>query len=178
MPLTPLHYSIAYLTYRISKKRLNLPVLIVSSMIPDLEIPIIWVITSGGMDRLVLHSFLGALIIGVPLTMFIFYPLYVYFFNRVYGIKKALFNEMCSLPVNLFSAVIGVLSHILIDATHHPFNPLFWPFVLQSFNGFILFGNLVLSSNLIYFIFLTCLLIITVKSILNNKNFIIQMFIF
>ena len=29
----------------------------------------------------------------------------------------------------VFSALLGVLSHVLLDIFNHPYNPLFWPFL-------------------------------------------------
>ena len=54
-------------------------------MVPDLEIPFIYLLTSGLQDRLVLHSLAGAATLGlflsVLLTVFIYPPLVLFFFK-------------------------------------------------------------------------------------------------
>ncbi|MCP8304601.1 MAG: DUF4184 family protein [archaeon] len=43
MPLTPFHHPVAYAIYKLDR-RLSLPGLVVGSMFPDLEIPIIFLL--------------------------------------------------------------------------------------------------------------------------------------
>ncbi|MGQ9469257.1 MAG: DUF4184 family protein [Nitrososphaerales archaeon] len=47
MPATPLHYFLAYILHRMSRFNLSFPALIVGSMVPDLEVPIIFLISKG-----------------------------------------------------------------------------------------------------------------------------------
>ncbi|MEM2109309.1 MAG: DUF4184 family protein [Candidatus Odinarchaeota archaeon] len=174
MPLTPLHYPIAFITYYISKRNLSLPVLIVSSMISDIEIPFIFFITNGLIDRLILHSLIGSIFLGVPLSILLFYPLYKIFF------KKLLVDP--SFPVKSYkiltiSAVIGVLSHVFLDAMQHPYNPLFWPIYAGSFNSIIIFNNLVLASNFLYIVFTVMTVLVFAYCLLNRKGVINQLFI-
>jgi hypothetical protein len=64
LPLTPLHYPIAYSIHKLGGN-LNLPGLIVGSMIPDLEIPFMVLIFGvSGPNRLVLPSLLGSATLG------------------------------------------------------------------------------------------------------------------
>ena len=76
MPVTPLHYFLAYILHRMSRFNLNFPALIVGSMVPDLEIPIIILISRGEMSRLVLHSILGSITLGLLITILILFLLY------------------------------------------------------------------------------------------------------
>ena len=46
MPITPLHYPIAWGLSKLDK-RLNLPGLIVGSFIPDIEVPFLFIFFSG-----------------------------------------------------------------------------------------------------------------------------------
>ncbi len=174
MPLTPLHYPIAFIIYHVSKKNLSLPVLVISSMISDLEVPFIFFLTGGVIDRLILHSLIGGVFLGVPLTILVFYPLYKLFFKKI--------SETASFKIESYknlvlSSVLGVLSHILIDSTQHPYNPLFWPLSYESFYGLILFGDLVIASNLLYMVFTVFTLIIILYALLNRKGFLTQIFI-
>jgi membrane-bound metal-dependent hydrolase YbcI (DUF457 family) len=150
VPLTPLHYVLAYFFYHIGRKKLNFPVLIISSMIPDLEVPPLYLITNGLFDRLILHSIIGSIIIGIPLTILIVYPIYRWIFLKFFIINRNEFRNSSNYYTLIFSALLGVLSHIFIDATHHPFNPLLWPITIESVNNLILFDNLILASNILF----------------------------
>jgi hypothetical protein len=76
LPFTLLHYPIAYLIHKLGGN-LNLPGLIVGSMIPDLEIPFIVLIFGvNGPNRLVLHSILGSATLGTLLATIITIKLY------------------------------------------------------------------------------------------------------
>ncbi len=173
LPFTLLHYPVAFIFYHITKKRLNLPVLVISSMIPDLEIPFMFLLTGGLIDRLVFHSLIGGLVLGIPLTILVFYPLYKIFFNKIAAVS---FKKE-SYKILVLSAAIGVLSHIILDSTQHPYNPLFWPILSESFNDLILFGNLIIASNLLYMVFTTAMLLIILYALLNRKGFLTQIFI-
>jgi len=63
MPFTPIHTVVAYLLNRWQRK-LNLPALMVGTMTADLEIPFVWLFTGGLYNRLILHSLLGAAVVG------------------------------------------------------------------------------------------------------------------
>ncbi|KKK92066.1 hypothetical protein LCGC14_2706670, partial [marine sediment metagenome] len=68
MPITPLHYPLAWGLSKIDK-RLILPGLIVGSFIPDIEVPILFIFFSGVLpDHLVLHSLVGAITIGTIIS--------------------------------------------------------------------------------------------------------------
>lgn len=130
MPLTLFHHPIAYFIYKLNKK-LSLPGLVVGCMFPDLEIPIIALLLGfQAPNRLVLHSLLGAATIGTFLaTIFtiMFYPTLVSVFFRV---DKKQVEQKCRLSFTLaFSVFLGIISHVLLDITNHPHNPVFWPFL-------------------------------------------------
>ena len=104
MPFTPLHAVVAYLLNRWQRK-LSLPALIVGTMVSDLEIPFVWLVTGGLYGRLVLHSLLGAAVLGtlvaVLLTLFA-YPTVVSSVFRL--IRRKLKRNVVS-PVCLCSTV-------------------------------------------------------------------------
>lgn len=111
-------------------KRLILPGLVVGSVIPDIEVPFMWVFFSEHQDRLILHSLIGALTLGllaaVLVTRFLYPPIISFFF----GVDKDRLNEACKLkPILVVSCAIGVLSHLVLDIPMHPYNPIFWPWV-------------------------------------------------
>jgi hypothetical protein len=131
LPITPFHYPIAYLIYRISRRKLNLPALIVGVMLPDLEIPVILLISGPqAPERMVLHSLIGGLSIGTVIGIAITVLLYPIFTSAIFPINKDRVKEKCRLSLSLVvSCFIGVLSHVLLDVANHTYNPIFWPFI-------------------------------------------------
>jgi membrane-bound metal-dependent hydrolase YbcI (DUF457 family) len=99
-------------------------------MFPDLEIPFIVLLFGGqGPNRLVLHSLLGSATIGtflaITVTALVYPPLVI----RLFGVEKKKIERKCKLSFALaISVFIGVISHVLLDITNHPYNPVFWPF--------------------------------------------------
>ena len=112
--------------------KLSLPGLIVGSIVPDLEVPIVYLLTRT-QDRLILHSFLGGLTLGTIITVALIILLYPFFISKIFPVDKRQIKEKCRIStVFVFSCFIGVLSHILLDVTNHSYNPLFWPFQSAS----------------------------------------------
>ena len=110
---------------------MNLPGLIVGSMIPDLKIPFIVLIFGvDGPNRLVLHSILGSATLGTLLATIItikFYPLLV---STLFGVLREKAEDRCQLSfAMIFSVLIGAISHVLLDFTNHLYNPILWPFL-------------------------------------------------
>ena len=149
MPATPLHCGIAYLI-RKWKPELSLPALIVSTMTADLEIPILYLISGGSYDRLVLHSFVGAATLGTFLSVLITvfaYPSVVSFFLKL---DRKKITEKCRFSGTLIAlCFIGNLSHVLIDSLHHEFNPFLFPFTADSFDAFVLMNDWVFASIIV-----------------------------
>lgn len=129
MPLTPFHYPIAFGISRLDK-RLNLPGLIVGSMFPDLEIPVIIAVSGNwATHRLVLHSVLGALTVGTLLSTLFTVVIYPTLVSSLFGVPKHRVKDKARLSFTLLvSALVGNISHVLLDLTNHLDNPLFWPF--------------------------------------------------
>ena len=100
-------------------------------MVPDLEIPIIFLIFGTQVpNRMVLHSVLGAATAGTlfatAITIWIYPPLT----NRLFQLDRLKVKQKCNLSKSLsFSSLLGVLSHVLLDVTNHDYNPVFWPFL-------------------------------------------------
>jgi membrane-bound metal-dependent hydrolase YbcI (DUF457 family) len=130
LPLTPLHYPIAYFIYKIDK-RLSLPGLIVGCMFPDLEIPFMALLFGSQVpNRMILHSLLGATIIGTFLAVIFTVRVYPPLVSRLFHVDKEKVESKCKLSFALvFSVFFGIISHVLLDVTNHPYNPVFWPFL-------------------------------------------------
>jgi membrane-bound metal-dependent hydrolase YbcI (DUF457 family) len=140
MPITPLHYPLAFGLSK-TNKRLLLPGVIVGSVIPDIEVPLMWIFFSDLPDHLFLHSLVGAVTVGTLLAVIVTWLLYPPIISTVFRVDKDDLKEACRLSAMLvFSCLIGVLSHLLLDYPMHWFNPLLWPWV----NPYDVVGPLVL----------------------------------
>jgi membrane-bound metal-dependent hydrolase YbcI (DUF457 family) len=130
LPLTPLHYPIAYLVYKLDK-RLSLPGLVVGCMFPDLEIPTIMLLFGTQIpNRMILHSLLGSATIGTFLALIVTIRIYPSLVSRLFHVDKKKVERKCKLSFAVvFSVFVGNLSHVLLDVTNHPYNPVFWPFL-------------------------------------------------
>jgi len=111
-------------------------------MFPDLEIPFI-VLFSGTEvpHRLVLHSVFGAATIGTFLAVIFTVKIYPNLVSSLFRVNKERLKTKCKLSLGLVvSVLIGILSHVLLDVTNHPYNPLFWPFSSTFVNSPIYFA--------------------------------------
>ena len=141
MPVTPLHHPIAYFIYKLDK-RLSLPGLIVGCMFPDLENPFILLFFGSDVpNRLVLHSIFGAATLGVFLAVIFTVKVYPYLVSSLFHVNKERVKTKCKLSLGLVVSVLaGILSHVLLDVTNHPYNPLFWPFSSTYINSPVYFA--------------------------------------
>lgn len=129
MPVTPLHYPVGFALSK-SSRRLSLPGLVVGSFIPDLEVPIMWILFPSLPDHLVLHSLIGVLTLGtlaaVTLTRF----LYASVISTVFNVNQEGLNEACRVtPTLVLSCMLGAVFHLALDIPMHPYNPVLWPWV-------------------------------------------------
>jgi membrane-bound metal-dependent hydrolase YbcI (DUF457 family) len=140
MPFTPLHYPLAFVLSKTNKKLL-LPGVVVGSVIPDIEVPIMWVFFNGLPDHLFLHSLVGAVSVGTILAVVVTWLLYPPIISAVFRVSKKKLKDACRLSgILVVSCLIGVLSHLLLDYPMHWFNPILWPWV----NPYDIVGPLVL----------------------------------
>jgi membrane-bound metal-dependent hydrolase YbcI (DUF457 family) len=155
LPITPFHYPLAYIIYRLGKQKLSLPALIVGSMLPDLEIPVM-VLLFGfqSSNRMVLHSLLGGATVGTLIGVAITVLVYPRLTSSIFPINKLKVKEKCKFSLGLaLSCFIGVLSHVLLDVTNHAFNPVFWPFltIYQTPSPIVpLLGGLDMASLIVH----------------------------
>ena len=165
MPYTPIHWSIAYLA-RDFRSSLSLPALIVSTALPDLEIPFIYIVTGGQLGRLVLHSLLGAItlatFLSVIFTVFAYSPV----ISHLFKLDSKIVRDRCRFSWTLVAVcLLGSLSHVLIDSLHHEYNPLLFPFTYHSFDALVLMNDWTLASVIIPLSFLALLVLFVVKEV-------------
>jgi len=129
MPATPLHYPFAFLISK-SDKRLSLPALVVGSVMPDIEVPLMWIFFSTLPDHLFLHSLIGAATLGTLLTVLVTRFLYAPIISTIFGVDRTECAEECRItPWLVASSFIGVMSHLILDFPMHWYNPILWPWV-------------------------------------------------
>jgi len=137
MPLTPFHWSLAWPIWLWKRERLDFIALSAGAVLPDLPEPLAltmfhsyyWPI------RIATHSLIGAMLLMVPVTFALsvwVLPGAFRWLDKRAGQKLTLFagRDILERPgqkMILFSSLIGVLSHLALDAFTHPHNPLFWP---------------------------------------------------
>ena len=129
MPLTLLHHPIAYIIYQIDK-RFSLPGLIVGCMFPDLEIPFIILLFGTQVpNRMILHSLMGSATLGTFLALIVTIRVYPFMVSNIFHVDNKKVKTKCNFSFALvFSVFVGNISHVLLDVTNHPYNPVFWPF--------------------------------------------------
>ena len=79
---------------------------------------------------MVMHSILGSVTIGTLLGLIVTVWVYPVLVSRLFNVDKKKLESKCKLSFAVFfSVLVGNLSHVLLDVTNHPYNPLFWPFI-------------------------------------------------
>jgi membrane-bound metal-dependent hydrolase YbcI (DUF457 family) len=125
-----LHCPIAYFIYKIDRL-LSLPGLIVGYMFSDLENPFMALFFGSQVpNRKVLHSLLGSATIGTFLAVIVTVRVYPPLVSRLFNVDKEKVENKCRLSFALvLSVFISIISHVLLDVTNHPYNPVFWLFL-------------------------------------------------
>lgn len=148
---TPLHYVAARALWVLSKKKLDLPSLVTASMVPDIEIPVLFLIGRPyPYTRLLAHSLFGVLTIDTILTLLLL-PLYLKIAYMLSHTENH--NHILNLKIAVASAMLGSLSHVLIDSMHHIYTPLLYPLSQSSFDYFLLFRDWIQASLLLQTLF-------------------------
>ncbi len=148
MPITPFHYSVAYVLHR-WRRELSLPALIIGSFTPDLEVPFYLAINFAP-GRLVLHSIIGTITLGTLIATLITVYLYPILIPHLFKVDEKLVREKCGFsPKLVLACMIGCLFHVLLDSLHHQYNPLLYPITYKSFDALVLFGNPALATRVV-----------------------------
>jgi len=137
MPLTPLHLAPAWAVFLTSRRKWSFAGLSVGSVIPDVEIPILF---ATGIDTQtghgVMHSLLGALTIDVLVALFAIYLLYptlAGWCEGRFGTRWVHFGGVDVGDIDRFHRVVtgvyvGVILHITLDFLTHAQMPYLWPY--------------------------------------------------
>jgi membrane-bound metal-dependent hydrolase YbcI (DUF457 family) len=156
MPLTPFHLGFAWPTWMLNRRKLHFMSLSFGAMVPDLEVPVLTVVTPElEHARGLMHSYLGALTLDILVTLFIVYFIVPPVGRWFRGHTKTKWHIFAGIDVTKapsdplwasLSALIGTLSHVTLDALTHPYNPIFWPYMTDRNINFMPFGDSFLSS--------------------------------
>jgi len=161
MPLTPLHYVVAYFVGK-WKGGLSLPGLIVGSALPDLD-SLIYLVIDGFQRRGILQSLFGVATIGTVLSVLFTVYAYPTVVSSIFKIDKRMVEERCRFSKGLVLACfVGNILHVIIDSLHHEYNPTLYPFISDSFDALVLFGNWQLATIIVLSVFLVLFILIFV----------------
>ncbi|MEM2869329.1 MAG: DUF4184 family protein [Thermoplasmata archaeon] len=152
MPIAVLHWPTVWPLFAHRPARFDFFALSVGSVIPDLECPFLYILTwDRWKSRGLMHSLLGSITVDLGLTialvLFAVPPLLRKLEGRLKNKRWFFFagvdlrSQKPSIFVTSSSALIGTVSHVLLDTLHHPYNPLSFP--VESYYGFNLvpFGD-------------------------------------
>ena len=113
-------------------------------------------------------------ITSVVIVVFI-YPSFVSLFFRI---DKNYIKKKCSFSGTLIGlCLIGNRSHVLIDATHHTFNPILYPISDQSIDLFRFSSNRIFDTGIITVILSVIYLVYAAISLRGRKGFWKQMLV-
>lgn len=158
---------------------MSLPALIVSTVLPDLEIPFIYIVTGGQLGRLVLHSLLGAITLATFLSVIFTVFAYPPVISHLLNLDSKIVGDRCRFSWTLVATcLLGSLSHVLIDSLHHEYNPLLFPFTYDSFDALVLMNDWTLASLIIPLSLLALLVLFIVKEVKpGTKNIWIRLLV-
>lgn len=182
MCLTPFHYGVAYLIKRVYRK-LNLAGLAVGAVIPDIEAPIaiaylIWIRGISLQSVLteinprtfyVLHVPLYGIPLATGLGVLAVVAVYRPVVMRMLRMK-AVPEELTLSPNLVVSVFVGVVSHLLVDALHHSYNPLLKPFYTGSVDVLVLFGNQPLADLIVQTVCAALTIAVVVMELLKGRE--------
>jgi len=178
MPAIFLHSALAYLINRWGPQ-FSLPALLVGTLLPDVEVPILYYLTDGAIDRILFHSIIGAVTVGTIISVFIVLILYTPFVSFFFRIDKKEVKKKCRFSATLIGlCMIGNLSHVLIDATHHKFNPLLYPIFTESLNFLRISSDLTFDARIVTLVLSAIFLVVVIASLRKGvKGFWKQMLV-
>jgi len=157
MPVLILHWPTVWPFFKWRPASFNFFALSIGAIIPDLECPFLFpFVVDRWHARLFMHSLLGAFtldwLLAVAMTLWLVPPVLKWFDTRMEN--KLLFNfagvdlrqHRTSTEAMAGSALLGSVSHVLVDVLHHPYNPLTFPFSQYYDFNLVLFNDLTLSG--------------------------------
>ncbi|MFH1716790.1 MAG: metal-dependent hydrolase [Planctomycetota bacterium] len=123
MPFTPYHFGPSAFIGLVLRKWIDVPVFILANVIVDIEVLVVMIFGLGAPHHRCSHTLLVGAAVGL-LWGIAAYPL-----RRLF---KVVMRTLCiSYEPNflkmVFSGILGVWLHVLIDGAYHPDVQVFWP---------------------------------------------------
>ena len=145
MPATPLHASVPWLAYARWPAAFSFWALTLGSMVPDLEVPVMWTATGDlTAARGPMHSVIGVLTLNAAVTVlavWLLVPPLLRWVDRTWPgtdilrfAGRDLRRDPRDLATLYASAAFGGLTHVLVDIPTHSYNPLWWPWQTGPLN--------------------------------------------
>ncbi len=118
-----------------------------------------------------LHSLFGVATLGTALSVLFTVYAYPAMVSGIFGMDKRMIKEKCRFSKGLITACLGGGTlHVLVDSLHHEYNPTLYPFVNESFDALVLFGNWQLASMIVHSIFFVLLITIFIWEAVKETN--------
>jgi membrane-bound metal-dependent hydrolase YbcI (DUF457 family) len=138
VPAGPFHLGFVLPIFARFRTRLEIIPLAIGSFIPDIELLLMWPVAGSiKAARGPMHSLLGAFTIDLAFALLFAYlvapPIVAWFAAKMGDPSLAKFagGDFGARPSRfgaaVGSALLGTVSHVLIDLFSHDRNPLFWP---------------------------------------------------
>ncbi|MCK4950056.1 MAG: DUF4184 family protein [Thermoplasmata archaeon] len=138
MAFTAFHCALVWPLFILRPKRFDFIGLSVGAVIPDLFIPFVYILPAYEEPvRIITHSLIGAFtfdfVLALVATLYVVPKVIRYFKNTSSdprGYKFAgidILEQRGSLPVIVYSILIGTTSHVLLDILYHGGSPVFYP---------------------------------------------------
>ncbi|UCE15678.1 MAG: DUF4184 family protein [Candidatus Bathyarchaeota archaeon] len=161
MPVTPLHYGVAYLIGK-WKQSLSLSGLIVGSVMPDTE-RLVYLFIDNFHARGFLHSLFGVATLGTVVSVLFTVYAYPAIASSIFRMDKETIKQKCHFSKGLVLACfVGGVFHVIVDSLHHEYNPTLYPFISESFDALVLFGDWQLATifvqSVLFVLFITIII--------------------
>lgn len=146
MSLTPFHPAVPWLPYARWPAAFSFWALTLGSMVPDLEVPLVFGLTGDiHIARGLMHSVLGVLTVNALITalaVWFLVPRILRWCDRTWPDRPEVLRfagqDLRRDPrdwVTVYtSAAFGGLTHILADIPTHSYNPVWWPWQVGPLN--------------------------------------------
>jgi len=123
------------------------------------------------MERTVLHSLLGVTTLGTFLSVVLTVFLYPSLVSFLFRLDKEKVKEKCRFSATLVVlCLLGGVLHVFVDLLHHPFNPLLYPFINESFNELVLFNDTFYATLVVQSVLLALLIFIFLWEIRKKEK--------
>lgn len=160
IPFFILHFVFVWPLFVYRPNKFNFFGLSFGAIIADLEVPFLFLFVADPWEaRSIMHSLLGALTINliiVILATIYLVPIVLRYMDKKTENKKIfifgrsdLREHKTTTTVVLYSGLIGTVSHLFLDALHHPYNPITFPVEKYYSFNLILFNNHQLANALV-----------------------------